>query len=267
MPAPTLTDPTGVATGVTTATIGATTDTADGTIYGVVTTSSTPPSAAQVKSGLDHTGSFAEWAGSSAVGSTGAKTLNATGLSASTGYYGHLMHEDAAANQSNVVSSAQFTTNAASDTTAPTLVGSITIGEVTAASIAISWPAGSDNVGVTSYEVSNNGGSSWTDVGNTTSTVVGGLAPSTTYQLRVRAKDAAGNVSSPALSASQETDAPAPAQPSSLLQLAVLASGEVVAMIGSAPGRIALRANGEVMVLIGNESLLLRANGQVAAVL
>ncbi len=103
--APILSSPTGTATGTTTATIGATTDEGNGTLYGFVSTSATPPSDADLKAGTG-----AVWAGSVAVSSTGAKTLNATGLTASTGYYGHLLHSDAAANDSNTVTSAQFTT-------------------------------------------------------------------------------------------------------------------------------------------------------------
>lgn len=114
--APVLASPTGVATGTTTATVGATTDEDNGTQYAVVTTSATAPSAAQVKAGQDHTGSAAVWAGNAAISTTGAHTHSATGLTASTAYYAHLMHEDAATNQSNVVSSTQFTTDAAGTT-------------------------------------------------------------------------------------------------------------------------------------------------------
>lgn len=110
--APVLTTPTGTATGPNTATIGATTDEANGTLYGVVTTSATQPSVAQIKAGQDHTGAAAVWGGSAAVTAIGARTLSATGLAASTGYYGHLVHTDAATNNSNRVSSALFTTPA-----------------------------------------------------------------------------------------------------------------------------------------------------------
>jgi hypothetical protein len=103
--APVLSSPTGTATGSTTATVGATTDEGNGTLYAFVSTSATPPSATDLKAGTG-----AVWADSVAVSSTGAKTLNATGLTASTGYYAHLIHTDAAANDSNIVTSAQFTT-------------------------------------------------------------------------------------------------------------------------------------------------------------
>lgn len=110
--APVLTTPTGTATGSSTATVGATTDEGNGTMYAVVTTSATQPSVAQLKAGQDHTGAAAAWGGSVAVSSTGAKTLNATGLTASTTYYGHVVHTDAATNDSNRVSSSSFTTSA-----------------------------------------------------------------------------------------------------------------------------------------------------------
>jgi hypothetical protein len=103
--APILSSPTGTQTGSTTATIGATTDEANGTLYGYVSASATPPSDADLKAGTG-----AVWAGSASVSGTGANTLNATGLTASTGYYAHLLHTDAAANDSNTVTSAQFTT-------------------------------------------------------------------------------------------------------------------------------------------------------------
>ncbi len=105
--APILSSPVGTTTGSTTATVGATTDEGNGTLYGFVSTSATPPSDADLKAGTG-----AVWSGSAAVGSTGAKTLNVTGLTASTGYYGHLLHADAAANDSNTVTSALFTTDA-----------------------------------------------------------------------------------------------------------------------------------------------------------
>jgi hypothetical protein len=106
--APVLSSPVGTATGTTTATVGATTDEGNGTLYAFVSTSATPPSDADLIAGTG-----AVWAGSQAVTSTGAKTLSATGLTASTGYYAHLLHRDAASNDSNTVTSALFTTDAA----------------------------------------------------------------------------------------------------------------------------------------------------------
>jgi hypothetical protein len=117
--APVLSSPVGTATGATTATVGATTDEGNGTLYVVVTTSATQPSIAQIKAGNDHTGSAAVFDDSQTVTSTGAKTFSATGLTASTTYYAHLVHTDAASNDSNRVSSSSFTTSAAGGATIP----------------------------------------------------------------------------------------------------------------------------------------------------
>ena len=138
------------------------------------------------------------------VGNVLAHTFS--GLTASTAYAIRVRAKDAAGNVSTPALATSITTSATSDTTKPVLTGSITIGQKTNGSIAISWPAGSDNVGVTSYEVSTNGGSSWTDTGNTTtSRILTGLAALTSYNLRVRAKDAAGNVSDSPLAATTST--------------------------------------------------------------
>jgi chitinase len=52
-------------------------------------------------------------------------------------------------------------------------------------------------VAVTSYEVSVNGGTSYTDVGNALTTNITGRTAGTVDAVRVRGKDAAGNVSAP----------------------------------------------------------------------
>lgn len=193
---PTLTGPTGSSTGASTASGSVSTNEAGGTLYFLASASSTATVAA-VKAG-----------GSQAVSAAGTQNVTVSGLTASTTYFLHFVHTDAAGNDSVVASSASFTTAAGGDTTNPTLTGSITIGTVTSSSIQMSWPAGADNVAVTGYDVSSNGGTSWTSLGNVLTHTFTGLAASTSYQLRVRAKDAAGNVST-ALSASQATNAPA----------------------------------------------------------
>ncbi len=83
---------------------------------------------------------------------------------------------------------------APADTQAPTAPGSLAASNVTTSSASLSWSASSDNVGVTGYDVFVNGALN----GSTASTSysVTGLASSTTYALSVKAKDAAGNLSS-----------------------------------------------------------------------
>lgn len=112
---PTLSSPTDTQTGATTADLSVSTTGDDGALYWVVTTSSTAPSAAQVKAGQDHTGAAASDSGSQAVSATGVQNANATGLTAETAYFAHFMHEDAGTNQSNVASGDGFTTGAATD--------------------------------------------------------------------------------------------------------------------------------------------------------
>jgi hypothetical protein len=97
---------------------------------------------------------------------------------------------------------------AAPDTEDPTLAGSINLVGKNDTTIEVSCPAGADNVAVVAYEWSKDSGASWVD--DTTNHIFTGLTGSTAYGIRVRAKDAAGRVSSPALALSVTTDAPAP---------------------------------------------------------
>ena len=198
--APTLTSASVSAVATTTATGNVTTDEANGTLYSIVSTSATAPSAAQIQAGQDNTGAAAVWSGNQAVSSTGAKTFSITGLTASTAYYAHYQHKDAANNNSTVVTSAQFTTGSA-DTTVPTLTGSITISSKATTSYTATLPAGSDNIAVTGYEYRLNAGS-WVDNGNTQVINISARTPGSTDTLEARAYDAAGNKSTPALSVS-----------------------------------------------------------------
>lgn len=127
--APTLTLPLGLPLGDTSGYLGVTTNEGNGTLYYVVTTSATPPSAAQVKAGQDHTGSSAVYAGNQSIGSTGAKSATATGLSSNTAYYAYFMHEDASANQSSVSAASSFTTltTGTSDTSFDNLIAAAAI--------------------------------------------------------------------------------------------------------------------------------------------
>lgn len=144
---PVLSSPTGSETGMSTAVVGATTDEGNGTLYAVVTTSNTQPSVAQIKAGDDHTGSDAAFAGSVGVSSTGAKTINATGLSAATTYYAHLVQTDAAANDSNRVTSASFTTNAALTKKLKLKTTSSAASASSIAGVVFADPSGSDITG------------------------------------------------------------------------------------------------------------------------
>jgi alpha-tubulin suppressor-like RCC1 family protein len=80
------------------------------------------------------------------------------------------------------------------DTVAPTVPADLVVSNLSATAFTLSWAPSSDNVGVTTYEVFNNGGLVGTS--STTSFTWSGRLPSTTYGMSVRAKDAKGNVSS-----------------------------------------------------------------------
>ena len=86
------------------------------------------------------------------------------------------------------------TTNAGSDTQAPTAPGSLTASNVAQTSLSLNWSASSDNVGVTGYDVYQ--GSTLIATVTGTSRNVTGLSAGTAYTFSVRAKDAAGNESS-----------------------------------------------------------------------
>lgn len=105
--APTLSSPTGTETGATTASGTVSTNEGNGTLYAVVTTSATPPIAADIRAGTG-----AVYDTSQSVSATGVQAVSASGLTAATTYYWHFLHDDAAANPSNIVTSASFTTDA-----------------------------------------------------------------------------------------------------------------------------------------------------------
>ena len=107
--APVLTLPTATENGSDGATnLGVTTDEGNGTLYwGIYPTASTPSSADVVA------GTGATVNGSQAVSATGVQAVSdQTGLTASTAYKAHYVHDDAATNRSNLATSAEFTTTA-----------------------------------------------------------------------------------------------------------------------------------------------------------
>ncbi|MDN4038649.1 sialate O-acetylesterase, partial [Massilia sp. YIM B02443] len=95
------------------------------------------------------------------------------------------------------------------DTTAPVMSGAISITNVTTSGATLSFQAATDDVGVAGYEYSINGGTSYVNAGLSRSFTVSALTASTTYPVRARAYDEAGNRSAP-LSASFTTLASEP---------------------------------------------------------
>ncbi|WP_428225428.1 reprolysin-like metallopeptidase [Flavobacterium sp.] len=123
---------------------------------------------------------------------TTATSLAVSGLSASTTYSFYVVARDAAGNTSANSNTVTVTTAAAADTTAPTTVSALASG-TTASATNLSWTVATDNIGVTGYNVYQNGVLKTTTT--TTSLAVSGLSASTTYNFYVVAKDAVGNTS------------------------------------------------------------------------
>src|SRR3990172_4785636 len=85
------------------------------------------------------------------------------------------------------------------DTEPPTAPGSPTATPVSSNQIDLSWPAATDNVGVTGYRVERQdpGSANFVEIASPTGTTFSdiGLAASSSYNYRVRALDVAGNLS------------------------------------------------------------------------
>ena len=118
-----------------------------------------------------------------------------SGLSCGTLYSVAVDAVDAAGNRS-AKATTTAATSACPDTSAPSVPAGLVVGTRTTTSVALSWSASSDNVGVTGYGVYSNG----TLVGSPTGTsyTLSGLTCGTSYTVAVDAVDAAGNRSAKA---------------------------------------------------------------------
>ncbi|CAM4350928.1 chitodextrinase [Paenibacillus endophyticus] len=150
--------------------------------------------------------------GSTLAGTTtGATTLQVTGLTANTAYSFTVKAKDAAGNLSAASNTLSVTTNAAADTQAPTAPTGLTSPSKTATSVNLSWTASTDNVAVTGYEVYRGSTLTGTTTGATTLQVTG-LTANTAYSFTVKANDAAGNLSAASNTLSVTTNAAADTQ-------------------------------------------------------
>src|SRR6266516_1585482 len=147
-----------------------------------------------------------------------------TGLTPSTTYSYTVQAFDAAGNASAQSVSASATTQAATDTVAPTTPTGLLASAVSPSQINLSWGASTDNVGVTGYRVYR-AGTLLVTLGAVTTYQNTGLSASTSYSYTVQAVDAAGNASAQSNSASATTqaatDTVAPTTPTGLLASAV----------------------------------------------
>ena len=134
------------------------------------------------------------------IGTPTSTSFSDTGLTANTSYSYRVRATDAAGNLSGYSNTASATTTSGQDTTPPTAPSYLTATAASASQINLSWTASTDNVGVTGYLVERCSGAGCTNfaqIGTPTSTSFSdtGLTAGTSYSYRVRATDAAGNLS------------------------------------------------------------------------
>ncbi len=177
------------------------------------------------------------------IGTSATASYTDSNLSASTQYTYAVSAYDAAGNDSAQSASAQVTTSAATDTTAPTVPGGLTVSSTTSSTASLVWTASTDNIAVAGYRVYRSGVLAGTST--STSFTDSGLAASTSYSYTVSAYDAAGNSSAQSAAVSAKTttsvDSTSPSIPSGLavtsttattVSLAWSASSDNVAVTG-----------------------------------
>ena len=142
-----------------------------------------------------------------------------SGLAAGTTYRYRVRASDAAGNLGPYSAIASATTSSGADTTPPSAPGTPTA-TATGGTINVSWPAATDNVGVTGYKVERCLGAScttFTQIATPTGTAYNdsGHAAGMTFRYRVRATDAAGNLGPYSVIASATTSSGADTTPPS----------------------------------------------------
>ncbi len=183
------------------------------------------------------------------LGAVTSKSL--TGLSCSTTYTFEIQARDAAGNW-GPSSSRSFTTL---DRCAPSAPGTPTFSNIAGTSATASWAAASDNVGVTGYRYSLNGGAFHT-LGNVTSVSLSGLTCVTSYTFTVQARDAAGNWGASSSGSFATPDGCAPSAPGTPT-FSNIASTSATAHWGAASDNIGVtgyryRVNGGTLHVLGN---------------
>nr|WP_330359590.1 PQQ-dependent sugar dehydrogenase [Actinosynnema sp. ALI-1.44] len=118
------------------------------------------------------------------------------GLQPDTEYDWTVLAKDLAGNVSQASNNVVVRTDPAPpDTEAPTVPGNLTSPRRTATTVDLAWTASTDNVKVSGYDIFTDGAQSGSADGSATSATVAGLTTGKEYKFKVRARDAAGNVS------------------------------------------------------------------------
>ncbi|HEY0746450.1 MAG TPA: fibronectin type III domain-containing protein [Steroidobacteraceae bacterium] len=139
----------------------------------------------------------------SQIAAPAATTFNDTGLTPATSYSYRVRATDSAGDLSDysAVATASTAANTAPPTAPPTAPANLTATAVSIVQISLSWGSSTDNVGVTGYLVERCQGAGCANFAQIATPAVTsfndtGLTPATSYSYRVRATDAAGNLSS-----------------------------------------------------------------------
>lgn len=118
------------------------------------------------------------------------------GLQPDTDYDWTVLAKDAAGNVSQASNNVVVRTDPAPpDNEAPTVPGKLASPGRTATTVDLTWTASTDNDKVAGYDIFTDGTQSGTADGTATGTTAAGLTTGKEYKFKVRARDAAGNVS------------------------------------------------------------------------
>jgi fibronectin type 3 domain-containing protein len=135
------------------------------------------------------------------IGTSPTPSFSNTGLTASTTYRYRVRAVDGAGNPSANSAIVTATTQGIPDTMAPTTPTGLAATAVSGSQVNLTWTASSDNVGVTGYQLERCTGPSCTTFAQIATPTTNsysdttGLVASTAYRYRVRATDAAANLS------------------------------------------------------------------------
>lgn len=184
-----------------------TTDEGNGQLYVVVTNSATKPTEAQIKAGQNASGAAAAWSRNTLVTQAGPMTQKALHSLGVGTWYPHFMHEDASGNQSLVVTGSSYNIG---DGTKPVMQGVVSVTAITPTGYTTGCDAATDNVAVTGYQVSIDGGTSWIEKGASRTHTVTGRTPATTDTVQWRAYDAANNFADPISDTATMANTPTP---------------------------------------------------------
>ena len=127
------------------------------------------------------------------IGNSTGTSYSVLNLIGSTSYNFHVIAKDAAGNESIASNTINITTLDPPDVTPPSIPGNLSASNTTYNSTDLSWDASTDNVGVTGYDIYQDGIFVTNSVN--TNDQITGLSPSTNYMFYVVARDAAGNTS------------------------------------------------------------------------